>query len=584
MPAKETLKVDQVMGGRSPLALVLGVVIAISVLSFAPICAGKPPPAKVDAAKQKPALNDPSEVIEIEVGHAHVLHVPSARQVAVGNSQTLQANPASASEVILFGKQAGSTTVDVWDNKGRRRSYQVKVQAAGKMQTLAEIRSLLAGIGDVTVDSTGNHILVHANRLTTAQRQIVERILARYPEVVDLTANAGWDPMVMLDVLVVELPTHRLVELGVRWETSEGSGGYAGAAWQAGVAGGHLNAALSGADGDRTAAGKSATGWIGFNGLLTSKLHAMAERGEAVLLAQPQLVTRSGKAASFLAGGEVPYAMTDSKGRSHTEFKKYGVSLVMTPELGANGQVTASIEVEVSAVDTSISTPAGPAMRVRKASTQFNVQSGQTMVLAGFMSSERAKSYRGAPGSGAGVFQRLLGVQEDRLRQTELAILVTPVVLDANHDDIQDRSARARAYADLEMQGRSRLVKPLPMEQESGSQSVWDLDQYQNPINSTSTGLSGASDDDAGQFNVHSVDQRAYWQASSSSMSRVGQADHALTRAGDDHARASLLSEWERYRPTDGGQTAMAGDDLPDAPRHGYDGAATHWPDDQVPP
>ena len=419
-----------------------------------------------------------SQTIELEVGHAHVLKVPSARQVAVGNSQTLQAHAASASEVILFGKRTGSTTVDVWDHKGRRQSFQVEVQPAGKQQAMMEIRSLIAGMDGVSVNSAGNHIVLQAQGLTSVQREVVDKVLSRYPEVVDMTGSMSWDPMVMLDVMVIELPTYRLSELGVRWDVAQGSGGVAGLAWQTG------RSALSGRVGELTpeGAGQVAQGagrptaWMGLNTMLTSQLHALADRGEAVLLAQPQLVTRTGKAATFLAGGEVPYAVTDTKGRTHTEFKKYGVALNVTPELGSGGRVLASVEVEVSAVDPSIVTPAGPAMRVRKANTQFSAYSGQTMVLAGFMSSDRSSSYRGAPSKEGSVFERLMGIQEERSRQTELAILVTPVVLEANHPSMRNRARRAQVYADVETAGVARFTHSgLPVDPVQASEWVAQL-------------------------------------------------------------------------------------------------------------
>src|SRR5690606_31513599 len=126
-------------------------------------------------------------------------------------------------------------------------------------------------------------------------------------------------------------------------------------------------------------------GYFGINAMLTSRIQAMAQQGEAVVLAQPQLLARSGATAEFLAGGEVPYATTDKDGDSRTVFKPYGVSLRITPQVERNGVVRARIEVEVSAVDQSLSVSTGPSLKTRKAATEFNVRSGQTLVLAGFL-------------------------------------------------------------------------------------------------------------------------------------------------------------------------------------------------------
>ena len=93
-------------------------------------------------------------------------------------------------------------------------------------------------------------------------------------------------------------------------------------------------------------------------------------------------LARSGATAEFLAGGEVPYSTTDANGNTNTAFKPYGVSLRITPQVERNGAVRSRIEVEVSSVDTSLSVPNGPSLKTRRAATEFNVQSGQTLVLA----------------------------------------------------------------------------------------------------------------------------------------------------------------------------------------------------------
>ncbi|AWB33469.1 type II and III secretion system protein family protein [Orrella marina] len=478
-------------------------------------------------------------VLELEVGHAHVLKVPGARQVAVGNSQTLQATAHNSNEVILFGKRAGTTSVDVWSQKGARQSFRVVVHAADRSLVLDEIQSLLKDVGTVRVLTAGSHILLQAESLTSSQRQIVDRILARFPDVVDMTASMSWDPMVMLDVMVIEMPTYKLSELGVRWQTAQGSGGIAGLAWQTGQASAFGQSAMqqfglvsTGSEVNKGGIGNSGNvgnapgriaSWLGLNTVLHSELQAMADRGEALLLAQPQLMTRSGKTASFLAGGEVPYALTDDKGRTHTEFKKYGVSLSVTPELGEQGRIVASVEVEVSAVDSSIITPAGPAMRVRKANTQFNAYSGQTMVLAGFMSSDRSSNYRGAPSPEGSFLERLTGVQDERSRQTELAILVTPVITQADDPSMRDRVRRAQTFAQVESEPSRRLLEPIAANQDV-TRADW-IGEHSDEI------LAGPAGQD--QWGAH-ANQSSPWEQFKPSMRSDQWADQDVTRTMHD--------------------------------------------------
>lgn len=163
-----------------------------------------------------------------------------------------------------------------------------------------------------------------------------------------------------------------------------------------------------------------------------------------MMLAQPQLVARSGATAEFLAGGEVPYTTTDANGSSNTAFKPYGVSLKITPRIERSGVVRSRIEVEVSSVDHALSVENGPALKTRRASTEFNVRSGDTLVLAGFLSRDDARNVDSVPGLGSvPVIGQLFRATKVQRNDTELAVFVTPVVVSADHPDMAHRVRRA---------------------------------------------------------------------------------------------------------------------------------------------
>ncbi len=385
--------------------------------------------------------------ITLEMGSAHVIKVKAAKQVAIGNSQLIQATAVSADEVILFAKRAGLTTVDVWTKQGKHHAYRVVITAAGLEQQLQEVQHILLGLPNVRARLSGRHIVIEGQQLTTADQARLKTLLQRYPDIVDLTSQVAWDQMVHLDVQVLELPRQSLRDLGVNWRRESASDWFGGVAWSLGSA--DMRSAQDGpvvgpelASGGATAASGV---MMGMNQRLSSQINALTQTGQAVLLAQPQLLARSGSAASFLAGGEVPYAQVDKDGKTSTIFKKYGVLLNVTPHVDTGGVIRAKVDVEVSAIDTTITTPAGPAMRVRKTSTEFNVLSGQTLVLGGFVSHEASSHLKGLPGvsetPGVG---GLFGVSSAQTRQTEMAVFVTPILIDANHPDMMARVAKAQ--------------------------------------------------------------------------------------------------------------------------------------------
>ena len=58
----------------------------------------------------------------------------------------------------------------------------------------------------------GGSIVIEGDDLSDQDRARIAALAERYPSVLDLTGQVGWDRMVLLDVQVVEIPTSRLRE------------------------------------------------------------------------------------------------------------------------------------------------------------------------------------------------------------------------------------------------------------------------------------------------------------------------------------------------------------------------------------
>lgn len=288
------------------------------------------------------------QTLDMQVGESRVLAAPGVTQVAIGNGEVLSAVATEGREVVVFARAEGMSSVQVWADGGVR-TYSVEVAPAGAPRLRAEIESLLARIPGARSSAVGGRIVIEGDDLSDDDRDRIAALAQRYPEVVDFTGQVGWDSMVLLDVQVVEIPSSRLREIGVRWDGMTQGGLNAALAWDAGSLG---RIARPGEQGvDAPGALSSAAGYFGVNALLSARIAALAQSGEAVMLAQPQLLARSGASATFLAGGEVPYVSTDSRGNPTTLFKPYGVSLRITPRIDRNGVIRSLIEVEASSVD-----------------------------------------------------------------------------------------------------------------------------------------------------------------------------------------------------------------------------------------
>jgi pilus assembly protein CpaC len=393
--------------------------------------------------------------LKLEVGSSTVLKLAKVERLAIGNGEVVQATVINQNEIVVFGKKSGSTTLDIWRSTGKRASYQIRVAPEGFSRVQEDIKSLLKTIPMARSSVVGDKLIIEGENLSDSDQAKISRLAQRYPELLDFTSQVGWDKMVLLDVQVIEIPSARLQEMGVRWDSS-------------------LPLPLSGAG-----------GLPGMRGLLSARLSALAQTGEATILAQPQLLARSGATASFEAGGEVPYTTTNKDGRTSTSFKKYGVSLNITPQVDRNLAVRSKIDIEVSSVDQTLASSSGPALKVRRASTEFNVRSGQTLVLGGFLSRERTRDREGVPGlSEIPVVGGLFGVNRDHYRETELAIFVTPVVVNAEHPGMTQRVDNAAMIVEQEFGSLPRLNTPVMATQEQpswhqkqSSFSQWDANE-----------------------------------------------------------------------------------------------------------
>lgn len=402
----------------------------------------------------------PAETLRLQVGEVKVLGQPDVARVAVGDGHVMNAVVTEEKEVIVFARNAGTTSLHLWSDDGRQRRFDVMVEPEGARQQEEELSQMLARIPGVRMDRVGDKLIAEGATLSDADRERLAVLAGRYPQLLDFTSQVGWDDMVLLDVQVVEVPRTRLRDLGVRWNGVSEGGLNAGLAWDAG------SRALPDRPGSvpvpAVFPAASAMGYFGANALLSSQIDLLAQTGEALVLAQPQLLARSGATAEFLAGGEVPYSTTDGNGNSSTAFKPYGVSLRITPRIERNGAVRSRIEVEVSSIDPSLSVPNGPSLKTRRAATEFNVQSGQTLVLAGFISREESRNIDKVPGLGdVPLLGALFRSERYRRNETELAVFVTPAVIRPEHPDMTRRVLQGQALLEQTFPDAARLNTPI---------------------------------------------------------------------------------------------------------------------------
>jgi pilus assembly protein CpaC len=435
---------------------------------------------------QKPSDEGQVPEIEMYVGESRVFPAPGVGRIAVGNGAILNAAALDGKEIILFANAPGTSSLFVWNEDGRHQRVKISIVPGDTGRFAREIAAFLATIPNAKASIIGDKVIVEGNNLTDADLARIELLSKRYPQIVNFTNPLGFETMVMLDVKVVEFPTAELKELGLKWNATGGAS--IGGIWspirrgsdgpyQINIQGtGGSNAPpISGADGAPVILPSGLNVLSVLNLGLNATLQALAQQGRTTVLAQPQLSARNGSKASFLAGGQFPYAVATSEG-PRVEFKDYGVKLDILPRVDSSGNVRSTITTEVSNIDQSVSTPFGPALLTRKTETEFNVRSGETIVLSGLIQRETATNIDKVPGLGdIPVIGALFRSKKFQNRETELVVFVTPTIVEPSMPGMAGRVQRTHDRLTERLGEQPYISDPLQPGRDTGRPDLPDL-------------------------------------------------------------------------------------------------------------
>ncbi len=418
--------------------------------------------------------DDPAPIPEIEmfVGESRVFPAPAVARIAVGNGQIMTAAALDNKEVIIFANAVGTSSLFIWNEDGRYQRVKVNIVPGDTSRIASEVAKFLSAIPNAKAAIVGDKVIVEGDNLSDADLAKIEQLGLRYPQIVNFTNRLGWEQMVMMDVKVVEFPVTELRDVGFKWGTTGGAA--IGGVWapiRRGNAGPYQLNIISGQDTPAPVTNQSGGLPVifpqGLNILsavnlgLNAQLNLLAQEGRTSILAEPQLSTRNGTKASFLAGGEFPYVVSTINGPS-VFFKPYGVKLDILPRVDKNGVIRATVEYEVSSIDDSITTAAGPALRTRKTNTEFNVKSGETIVLSGLLAREDSTNIEKLPFLGdIPILGALFKSKRYQNKETELVVFVTPMVIDSHSPGLVDRVERAAERLQQNLGERPYLGDPL---------------------------------------------------------------------------------------------------------------------------
>jgi pilus assembly protein CpaC len=170
---------------------------------------------------------------------------------------------------------------------------------------------------------------------------------------------------------------------------------------------------------------------------LAATIKALQNQNLLQILAEPNLLTQTGKEASFLAGGEFPFPIVQSTGGAAAvtiQFKEFGVKLSFVPTISAEGVVHLKVRPEVSSLDFSNAlTLQGfviPALSTRRVESEMNLRDGQSFAIAGLVDNRVIEQLNKIPGIGdIPVLGKLFQSRSFTKTRNELLVVVTPRIV-----------------------------------------------------------------------------------------------------------------------------------------------------------
>jgi pilus assembly protein CpaC len=367
-------------------------------------------------------ITEAEGAVSLAIGTSAVLVSPvELNRVSIADPEVAEAVVMSPTEVLINGRNLGTTTFVVWDVVGVRHIYGVEVTADAS--AVERHLTTLFPTENITVAARGNTLIL-SGRVSTAfvARRALELAEGSGAVVIDNLQTPA-PSQILLQVQFAEVSRSALRSLGnnvidiLNPDLITGDGDYRGVT-----------------DSDGTVE----LSLIESDSHLRAVIRAFKETGDFKSLAEPALLALDGQQASFLAGGEFPFPILQGGQASNAvtiEWREFGVRLNFTPSVTNIGNIRLDIAPEVSSLDfaggLTLSGFQIPAILSRRAATQVELREGQHLAIAGLLDRSMQENIRKLPLLGdIPILGALFRSTDERQQVTELLVIVSPRVVE----------------------------------------------------------------------------------------------------------------------------------------------------------
>jgi len=366
------------------------------------------------------------------------------KRISVTDPAIAYVQPITPTQILVHGKAPGEVSLLIWDELERSRSFDLRVDV--DVSACADEERRVFPNEQITVTPSRAAVVLSGHVSTEDVAKRAGELASAYsPKVVNvLTFGPVGSQEVLLQVKFAEVDRAAVTQLGVNF-VSNGATNTIGTV-TTGQFGGFGSVNLQSQQTTSTLGGTATqnTGVQSISNVLNlflfrpdinfgAVIEALQTKNLLQILAEPNLIAVNGKEASFLAGGQFPFPIVQP-GNGFTavtiSFKEFGVRLQFTPVIMPNGNIHLKVAPEVSTLDyanaLTISGFTVPALSTRKAETEFELQDGQSFVIAGLMDNRITDIYNKIPGLGdipiLGTFFRSKSLQKSN---SELMVMCT---------------------------------------------------------------------------------------------------------------------------------------------------------------
>lgn len=241
--------------------------------------------------------------------------------------------------------------------------------------------------------------------------------------------NVEDSQQVLLQVKVAQVDKSSMKNLGISFMVkNENAAGFSNII---GAPDGGLGSSIMSGMGEYNPLDAYTMGITHFPSGITAVLKALAEKNFAKILAEPNLLVKSGQKGNFLAGSRIPYNIVTSTGGTATTsivFVDVGVKINFAPEVMDNGTIHLKIDpAEVSTVQGTLAVNGYPVIDTREVRTSVELKDGESLVLAGLLQEDKIKAMSKVPILGdIPILGALFRSTDDEIKEKELVFFITP--------------------------------------------------------------------------------------------------------------------------------------------------------------